>query len=138
MGVSAGRDEQSVDPADTLPSQSPSSTVTKHWGSAVRWIQWVTESDGAQVAGGEDWSGSVRPCSAGGYEARITTGDRVGFYPRDGGAPTRKNAAGPGFGCVLWRPQTAGGGGLSGVAVSEDPREEVLRPAGRPQRRGQT
>src|SRR5207245_5267350 len=64
----------------------PSSTVTKHLGSAVRRIRWVTRSDGAQVAG-ENWSAIVRPCSGNGYQAKITTGDRVEFYSRDGDAP---------------------------------------------------
>jgi hypothetical protein len=48
----------------------------------VRRIRWVTQSDGAQLAEGEGWSAVVRACSAGGYEAEITTGDRVESYPR--------------------------------------------------------
>jgi len=52
VAVSAGPDEQPFDSTDTRPSETRSSTVTKHWGSAVRQIRWITQSDGAQVAKG--------------------------------------------------------------------------------------
>ena len=59
--------------------------ATKHWGSGLRRLRWVSQPDGIQTAAGDDWSGVVRPGPTGGYEAEFTTGDVNEVYPGPGG-----------------------------------------------------
>src|SRR5207248_831127 len=97
-------------PEEPPPSEARSTNATKHSGSGLRRIRWLTEAGGTQVARAEGWSAVVRACWAGGYGAQITTGDRVEFYPASKPAPARRSSARPGFDCAFRRPQIAGGG----------------------------
>ena len=79
--VVAGSEQHSSGAAERPAPGSRVVAVTKHWGSGLRRIRWVTEADGAQAAAGEDWDAVVRPVDAGGYEAVVTVSDRVEAYP---------------------------------------------------------
>src|SRR5207247_9640163 len=85
--VNAGQGADPVGPEEPPPSEARSTNATKRWGSGLRRIRWLTEAGGTQVAEGEGWSAVVRACSAGGYEAQITTGDGVESYPGVGASP---------------------------------------------------
>jgi hypothetical protein len=105
----------------------------------LRRIRWLTEAGGTQVAGGEGWSAVVRACSAGGYEAQITTGDRVEFYPGVGASPRTAEL------CKAWvrlRVQAAANrrrwlAYLGRPSPKERGRQSFVH-HGRPQARGQT
>ena len=76
------------------PEKVPS--ATRHWGSGLRRIRWVTNLDRAQVASGEDWGAVVRPREKGGYEALFRIGGLVEAYPSSDG-PVRTSEQ-----CKAW------------------------------------
>ena len=109
FGAMSSMSEQQRMHGDDVPVPDGGERGTKHWGSGLRRLRWVSQPDGIQTAAGDDWSGVVRPRPAGGYESEFTTADVIEAYPGPGGPERRRSSAGPGFVTVRWQRLTGSG-----------------------------